>query len=266
METRLITLLTDFGHKVPFVGVMKGVICGINPNVRIIDLTHGIPPQDVMAGALALRHSVPFFPRGTIHVAVVDPGVGSHRRPLLIESDGCLFIGPDNGVLSLAFAEEAPTTTELSNETFHLKPTSTTFHGRDIFAPISAYLSLGIAPYHFGRKADDIQRLQWPQVIQAEDTIEGEVIYADGYGNLITNIQESDLMTLSTASVTVSLNGLTVNGLAPNYSSGAEGSYVALINSWGLLEISLFKGNAQLQSGVKIGGPVRIRRSQQQLT
>lgn len=266
MEPKLITLLTDFGYKDPFAGVMKGVICGINPDVRVIDLTHGIPPQDLMAGALVLRHSVPFFPRGTIHVAVVDPGVGSRRRPLLIESGGCFFIGPDNGILTLAFGEQEPNATELSNETFHLKPTSMTFHGRDIFAPTAAYLSLGIAPYHFGPKADDIQRLYWPQVVLAENTIEGEVIYADGFGNLITNIQESDLTTLSTASVTVSLNSLTLNGLAPNYSSGTEGGYVALINSWGLLEISLYKGNAQLQSGVKIGDPVKIRRSQQRLT
>lgn len=261
METRLITLVTDFGYKDPFVGVMKAVIWGINPDVRIVDLTHGVPAQDLMAGALALRHTVSYFRRGTIHVAVVDPGVGSRRRPLLIEADGCFFIGPDNGILSLAFEEKEPKIVELSNEAYHLKPTSTTFHGRDIFAPIAAYLSLGIPPDDFGPRVGELERLRWPEITQTEDAIEGKVIYTDGYGNLITNISASDLAALSPATCRVSLNSITVNGLSSTYASASEGNYVALINSWGLLEISVYKGNAQLQSGAMIGDPVKIRRS-----
>jgi len=141
----LITLTTDFGHRDPFVGIMKGVIAGINPKAQVIDLTHGIPPQDVMAAALALRHSVAYFPRDSIHVVVVDPGVGGSRRPLLIESAGNYFIGPDNGVLSLATAAaESLQVFELSNPDYRLEPTSATFHGRDIFAPAAAHLSLGV--------------------------------------------------------------------------------------------------------------------------
>ena len=264
METKLITLITDFGHKDPFVGIMKGVIFGINPNARTIDLSHEIPPQDLMAGALALRYSAPFFPRGTIHVAVVDPGVGSKRRPLLIESEGCFFIGPDNGVLSLALeGKETSQTIELSNEIYHLKPTSATFHGRDIFAPIAGYLSLGIPPQDLGARVKGFERLPWPEVIKTEQLIQGEVVYIDGFGNLITNVDGRDLRRLQGENLTVSLGPLTIQGLAPNYTSGEEGGYVALINSWGLLEISLFKENAHLRSGAKIADRVQIRGGQE---
>jgi S-adenosylmethionine hydrolase len=137
----VITLTTDFGLQDSFVGIMKGVIAGINPQAEPIDLTHGIPPQDVLAGALTLRHAVRYFPTGTIHVAVVDPGVGGARRPLLIECNGNFFIGPDNGLLSLALENRDPARiVELTNPAYHLHPTSRTFHGRDIFAPVAAHV------------------------------------------------------------------------------------------------------------------------------
>ena len=164
MERKLITLTTDFGYKDPFVGIMKGVLVGINPDCRIIDLSHEVPPQDPMAGALVLRCSAPYFPKGTIHVVVVDPGVGTNRRPLLIESEGHFFIGPDNGVLSFALeGKEVGQIIELSNGIYHLKPTSTTFHGRDIFAPVAAYLSLGIPAQDFGTRVKDFTRLLGPK-------------------------------------------------------------------------------------------------------
>lgn len=260
VDTKLITLITDFGHKDPFAGIMKAVILGINPDVRIIDLSHDIPPQDVMAGALVLRHSAPFFPPATIHVAVVDPGVGSRRRALLIESGGCFFIGPDNGILSLALEGEKPRqTVELSNEIYHLRPTSATFHGRDIFAPVAGYLSLGIPPQDFGARVDGFERLAWPEVIKGDHSIQGEIIYIDGFGNLITNIHEHHLKGLRPETLTVSLGDVTVRGLARNYTNGAESSYAASINSWGLVEISSFKGNAQLGCGAKIGDRVGIQ-------
>src|SRR5215208_586879 len=147
----LITLSTDFGYIDPFVGIMKGVIYSTNPQAKIVDLTHGIAPQSVLAGALMLRHSVNYFPPGTIHVAVVDPEVGSTRKPLLIESNGSFFIGPDNGIWSLALAErDVARVIHLSNRNYHLKPTSATFHGRDIFAPVAAHLSLGTTAEAFG--------------------------------------------------------------------------------------------------------------------
>ncbi|MFQ5850634.1 MAG: S-adenosyl-l-methionine hydroxide adenosyltransferase family protein [Candidatus Binatia bacterium] len=260
METKFITLTTDFGHRDPFVGTMKGVILGVNPHVRIVDLTHGIPPQDLIAGALALRASVSFFPRGTIHVAVVDPGVGSERRPLVIESEQFLFVGPDNGIFSLALQGQAiKQAIELSNETYHLKPTSKTFHGRDIFAPVAAHLAQGVPPREMGRPAKELSKLPYPEVIKTEGVIQGVVMYVDGFGNLVTNIDEHDLKTIPPEDVVVSVGDLTIQGLAPTYSHAEQGGYIALINSSGLLEVSLFKGNAQACCGAKIGAQVRIR-------
>lgn len=263
MDAKLITLITDFGHKDPFVGIMKGVIFGINPNASTIDLSHGIPPQDLMAAALVLRYAAPFFPSGTIHIAVVDPDVGSKRRPLLIGSEGCCFIGPDNGILSLALeGKKVSRMIELSNQSYHLKPTSATFHGRDIFAPVAAYLSLGVPPQDFGEPVNDFARLAWPQVTKTKGALLGKVIYIDGFGNLITNIHDRDLSPFQAEKLTVSVAGVTIRGLAPHYSSGEEKSYAALINSWGLLEISSFKGNAQLLCGAKIGDKVFVRDDQ----
>jgi S-adenosylmethionine hydrolase len=259
MEPRLITLTTDFGHQDPFVGIMKGVIFGINPNARIVDLSHGIPPQDIRAGALALCHSAPFFPLGTIHVAVVDPGVGSERKPILIESEGSYFVGPDNGILSLAVeGKRVNWIVELSEETYHLKPKSATFHGRDIFAPVAAHLSLGIPASEFGEPAKDYVRLRLPEIVRTAGGIQGEIIYSDSFGNLVTNIRERDLQAIQPQNSSISLGSVTIHGLSPNYSTAAQNDYVAVINSWDLLEISCFMGNARQRSGANIGDRVEV--------
>jgi hypothetical protein len=263
MGAKLITLTTDFGYKDPFVGIMKGVIFRINPNAAVIDLSHGIPAQDPMAAALVLRHSAPFFPLGSIHVAVVDPGVGTQRRPLLVESEGNFFIGPDNGILSLAIKErEASHIIDLCNDRYHLKPTSATFHGRDIFAPVAAYLSLGIPAKDFGTTMKSIKKLHWPEVIKTAGGVRGQVVYIDQFGNLITNVHARDLESLRSETITVSIGELALHRLSPNYASGDNKGYVALINSWGLLEISLFKGNAQQSCGVKLGDRIQIQGGQ----
>jgi len=263
MEAKLITLTTDFGHKDPFVGIMKGVIHGINPDARVIDLSHGIAPQNVMEAALVLQSAAPFFPEGTIHVAVVDPGVGTERRPLLMEAEGCFFIGPDNGIFSLVLEGKQPSPiVELSNAAYHLTPTSATFHGRDIFAPIAGYLSLGIPPRDLGSPVEDFIRLAWPDAVKTDRAVQGEIVYIDAFGNLITNIREHDLRGLQANSLTVAVSNIRVRGLAHNYTNGAEMEYVALINSMGLLEISLFKRNAHLQSGIQIGDKVEVREGQ----
>ncbi|MBI2360764.1 MAG: SAM-dependent chlorinase/fluorinase [Deltaproteobacteria bacterium] len=260
MEAKVITLLSDFGYKDPFVGVMKGVIFGINPDARVIDLSHGIRPQDVMAGALALRHSAPYFPPGAIHVAVVDPGVGTERRPLLIEAEDRFFIGPDNGLLSLALEGKSPRRIiEVANAAYHLKPTSATFHGRDIFAPVAAHLSLGILPTDLGPARGDFHRLPWPKLKTTGLAIQGEIIYIDGFGNLVTNIEEQALKRLCAEKLILSVGSLSIRGLAANYSSADERGYVALVNSWGLLEIALYKGHAQRSCGAKIGDKVHIQ-------
>src|ERR1051325_7049881 len=168
MENRLITLTTDFGYDDPFVGIMKGVILSIDAGARIVDLTHGVEPQDIRGAALALNFACPFFPPGTIHVAVVDPGVGSGRRPILIECDDAFFIGPDNGVLSLAAERKKVTrVVELANQRYYLQPISSTFHGRDIFAPAAAHLASGVAIGDFGPALERWTRLEWPEIAKS---------------------------------------------------------------------------------------------------
>jgi hypothetical protein len=255
----LITLTTDFGYDDPYVGIMKGVILGIDPQARIVDLSHGVPAQDIMAAALLLRHSLPYFPRRTIHIAVVDPGVGSARRPLLVEADGHHLLGPDNGVLSLALDQRRPTRIiDLSNPNYYLRPTSATFHGRDIFAPVAAYLSLGIAPEAFGQIIRDWVELPWPAILRTETTIEGEIVYIDGFGNLFTNIRAHDLEELSGRPLSITVRDLSIPGLASNYAAVEPGKYVALINSWGLLEIAIYKESAKRRSGAIVGDKVKV--------
>jgi len=255
----LITLTTDFGSSDPFVGIMKGVIAGINPNARVIDLCHAVPPHNVLLGALMLRHSVSYFPRGTIHVAVVDPGVGGARGPLLIESDGSYFVGPDNGVLSLALADKQPARiVHLSNPSYHLQPVSATFHGRDIFAPVAAYLALGVAAPAFGESVADFARLKLPKVGRNARGLSGEVLYIDHFGNLFTNICERDLTGRTGDQPVVSVGGVAIRGLASNYAAAVEGEFVALINSWGVLEIAAYKDSAERRAAAKIGDKVEL--------
>jgi S-adenosylmethionine hydrolase len=256
MGPRLITLTTDFGYSDPFVGTMKGVIGGINPEARIVDLTHAIPPQNVAAGALVLRYAAPFFPDGTIHVAVVDPGVGSERRPLLIETDRAWFVGPDNGLLSLA-AKKVRRVFELNNDTYHLRPTSRTFHGRDIFAPIAAYLALGLPADAFGTQVDQFVQLDLPQARIEEGAVRGEIVYIDHFGNLITNISAQQLGDLRAERLAIRLRDLEIEGLSEHYAARTEGP-LALINSWGMLEIAVFRASAAALSGATVGDPVEV--------
>jgi hypothetical protein len=239
---------------------MKGIIAGINAEARVIDLSHGVAPQDIMGAALILRHSVDHFPHGSIHVAVVDPGVGSVRRPILIEASGDYFIGPDNGVLSLSLAHRKPLQIiHLSNADYHRRPVSATFHGRDIFAPVAAHLSLGLNPAELGVSLQDFGRIAWPEVQKSPGTVQGEIVYIDTFGNLCTNVSENDLSGLADAKLAVSLGDVLIHGLAPNYAAAGTGNYVALINSWGLLEIAIYQGNAQRRCGARAGDKIQIR-------
>ena len=260
MCSMMITLTTDFGYRDPFVGIMKGVIAGINPLARIIDLSHGIGPQDIMGAALILRHSVNFFPRGSIHVVVVDPGVGSLRRPLLIEAGGNYLIGPDNGVLSLSLGEEQPPKIiHLSNPEYHRRPVSNTFHGRDIFAPVAAYLSTGVDYCVFGDAVETLTRINWPGIARTASGIQGEIVYIDGFGNLCTNVTEQDLKAFPDGGFAIGIADVAIHGLAANYVAGGAAGYAALINSWGLLEIAVYRGSAQRACGARIGDKIVIR-------
>lgn len=255
----MITLTTDFGYTDPFVGMMKGVILDINPDAQIVDLCHGVAPQNILAGALVLRHSLPYFRRGAIHVAVVDPGVGGQRRPILIEAAGHYFVGPDNGVFALALEGKNPTCIiHLSNSRYHLTPTSATFHGRDIFAPVAAYLSLGLPPPAFGEQLTVLQRASCPGVVKDGRRLIGEVIYVDRFGNLFTNITERDLAELSSVRPTIRIGTTSIPGLVQNYASGEKGGLMAIVNSWGLVEIAVYEGSAQARIRARIGQRIEV--------
>ena len=254
----LITLTTDFGYRDSFAGIMKGVIKRINPDVQVIDLTHGVPPQDIMAAALTLRHSVPYFSDGAIHVVVIDPGVGGTRRPVLIECGGNYFIGPDNGVLSLAVRNKQKLVIEPTNSEYFLRPTGSTFHGRDIFAPVAAHLSRGVPLRAFGGLSPSIIELQVPEVVREQNVLRGEIIYIDGYGNLFTNIDERDLATLPRNQIQISVGSTSIGNLKASYDSVEVGQLTAVINSWGVLEIAQYNGNAQQSCGAKVGDRVVV--------
>jgi len=254
----LVTLTTDFGYRDSFVGIMKGVINRINPAAQVIDLTHGIAPQDIMAAALTLRHSVNFFSEGTIHVVVVDPGVGGSRRPLLIECAGNYFIGPDNGVLSLAVIDKPKQIVELTNPEYHLQPTGTTFHGRDIFAPVAAHLSRGVPIHSFGAESSTLIELRVPEAVRDETGLAGEIIYIDGYGNLFTNIYQHDLAGLRCANINVAVGSVRIENLVSSYDSVKSHELAAVMNSWGILEIAEYNGNAQQKCNVKVGDKVTV--------
>ena len=254
----IITLTTDFGTSDPFVGIMKGVIASRAPLARVIDVTHGVPPQCILAGALILRAAVPYFPPGTIHVAVIDPGVGSGRRPLCIEAAGSVLVGPDNGLLSLA----APAATlrrivHVTDERVFLSPRST-FDGRDVFAPVAAALATGTVPAALGVEVDTMERLSLPPVETDAGTVRGRVLYVDHFGNLITNVPGEELERFRGRSLSLSIRGASVPGLAPAYSSVARGEPVALVNSWGLVEIAVRDGSAGATLGAGEGDPVVI--------
>ena len=258
-RSSLITLLTDFGSRDAFVGIMKGVMLGINPSASFVDLSHDIPPQDILAGALALRSAAPFFPPGAIHVAVIDPGVGSTRRALLVETPTAFFIGPDNGLLSLAAPPSAVTRRiHLTNEEYFFLPRSRTFHGRDVFAPVAAHLSRGVSPKHFGKSTPTMKQLTLPRVTSRANSLAGNVIYIDHFGNAITNITEDDLRPFSIETLLVSMNTVQIRGLVPSYAAVKIGAPAAVINSWGLLEIAVRNGSAAQRFHLRIGHPIDL--------
>lgn len=255
----IISLLTDFGAQDAFVGIMKGVILGINPSVSLVDLSHEVPPQGILAGALLLRNAAPFFPPGTIHVAVVDPGVGSARRALLLETRNAFFIGPDNGLLSLAAPAETVTRmVHLTNAEYFLSPGSHTFHGRDVFAPVAAHLSLGVAPERFGPLVTDMERLTLPPAARGAAGLNGSVMYIDRFGNVVTNLTEADLRPFPKESLLVSIGPVRVHGVVATYAAVEVGALAALINSWGMLEIAVRNGSAAQQLGAQFGQPVQV--------
>jgi S-adenosylmethionine hydrolase len=247
MEKPIITLTTDFGLEDPFVGVMKGAILGIAPEVQIVDITHSIPSHNILQASLVLRNSYCFFPKGTVHVVVVDPGVGSSRRPILVVTKRYYFIGPDNGVLSLACElEDWVQVFHLTSRKHFLNPVSNTFHGRDIFSPVAAWLSRGTAPDLLGERVSSLVKLDFPSVRRNGNTLHATVLYADKFGNLVTNISAQDLSGPDKDSLpfVIQLGDKIISQLRPSYAGAGPGEIFSIWGSSGLLEISMNQASA----------------------
>ncbi len=252
----IITLLTDFGEINGFVGTMKGVILSINPEAKIVDISHEIPAQDVEAGAFILNNCYRYFPMGTIHVAVVDPGVGSHRKVIAVFSEDYFFIVPDNQVLKYIFhTHETLTVVEVLNKQYFLNDVSRTFHGRDIFAPIAAHLSNGLNIEQFGPIINDYNRgeIDWPAVNNS--SLIGKIVYVDKFGNLISNIAEN---LISKPIASIKIGSIIINQLSNSYTEVDIGHPLAIIGSSGYLEIAVRNGNAQKQLSIYRGDIVQI--------
>ncbi len=256
---QLITLTTDFGVQDWFVGTMKGVILSLAPRATIVDLTHEIPPGDIGCGAFALAVSCRFFPKGTVHLAVVDPGVGSARGAIAVQTADYFFVGPDNGVLSWALArEKIKFICRLTNEKFFLRPVSQTFHGRDIFAPAAAHLCRGVSPARLGPAQNDFVRRPWPQPVVRRDGLLGEVVYIDHFGNAITNLEISQLEPADAGEI-IWDGGRRRCPVKAFYQAVPAGQAVAVRGSSGFLEIAVNGGSAAQRFNLNIGRRVRLR-------
>lgn len=261
---QIITLLTDFGIADIFVGSMKGVILGINPQSQVVDLSHEVPPHDIRAGAFLLHSAVRYFPPGTIHVAVVDPGVGSERRPLLVFTAEQYFLAPDNGLLSYVLdLEPEAEIRELTAKQYFLGSIGSTFHGRDIFAPAAAWLSRGEPIESFGPLVETIVRFEVRRPILEAGKLIGEVQHIDRFGNLVTNIANENLRELAGLdfheAVHVRVGHTEVKGLHRCYADGAPGNLCGLINSDGWLELFCSQGRADNLAKAKMGERVEVR-------
>jgi len=257
----IITLTTDFGHKDPFVGIMKGVILSIQPSVRLVDLSHEIERHNVEEALYTVDYAHRYFPSGTIHVVVVDPGVGTWRRPLLVETESHIFLAPDNGILSFLF-DGNPTcmVRVIESDQYFRKPVSHTFHGRDIFAPIAAWLTKGVRPEEMGPEIKDYSRLNIPQLLISEQGIRGEVVHMDRFGNLITNVHKRHLDSLKgmRGKVLAESKGVHIRGLYTSYAENTTDQPGLIINSFDFLEIFCYKESAQEKTGLKKGDRIQV--------
>ncbi len=278
MAHPVVTLTTDFGARDGYVGAMKGVVLGISPGVTLIDISHEVPPQDIVHAAFVLRTAYRYFPPDGIHVCVVDPGVGTSRRPLLLETPAGRFVAPDNGVLTYALMDHRALADEggpgaqagfmeprsvpvpdscsayvLNREEFWLRPLSNTFHGRDIFAPVAAHLSLGVAAEELGDLVEEAVCLSVPEPEESEGLITGRIIHVDGYGNLVSNIPPG-MIVGDPAEVRV--GGRRISGLSGSFEGGRE--LLAIAGSHGYIEIAVENGSAAETLGIGLGARMTV--------
>ncbi len=260
MSSSIITLTTDFGVSSPYGAAMKGVMLAINPALQIVDITHAIPPQQIAQGAMALADTTLLFPAGTIHIAVVDPGVGSSRAIIYADIADQRFVCPDNGLLSRLADRQPPTKIiHITAEQYFRQPVAPTFHGRDIMAPVAARLSLGLDPDQLGPAHLELQKLDWPGATRMANRIEGKVVAVDSFGNLITDITRDMLADVPTdESVTVRCDEHETQCIFKTYADQPPMTLVALIGSNDQLEIAIVDDSAKIMLGVGVGAPVEV--------
>lgn len=259
LKRPIITLTSDFGYKDHYVSVMKAVILGILPEVRFIDISHDIEPQDIMAGAWVIKNAAFMYPPETIHLAVIDPGVGTSRKPIIARIKNQIFVGPDNGLFSLAAEGESYEVYELRNPEYRYEYLSNTFHGRDIFAPAAAHAGSGVELSQFGPTIDELTTYHWPKPISDAGGLQGWVVHIDYYGNLITNIPVS--MTgdfKDNQDFKIYIGNTILKNIVRTFDEVPDGDPAALIGSSGMLEIVINKGNAAQMLSVIKGAPVSI--------
>ena len=254
MRQPIVTLTTDFGLAGHFVAAMKGVILSIEPRARIVDISHEIAPYAISEAGFAVSQAYSYFPRGTIHVTVVDPGVGTSRRPLLVEAAGQYFVAPDNGLLSMIFSREKHKVRAVTASKFFLKPVSRTFHGRDVFAPVAAHLARGVAPPQFGNPISDYLRAGFGEPVQiGTRTWRGAVLAVDRFGNLITNFPAAQFPKL-----TLMAGKQRVTRRVDSYAEGAPGELIVVAGSSGTYEIACNQASAAQRTGCAAGAEIRL--------
>ena len=259
MPTPILTLTTDFGLSDHYVAAMKGVILGICPKAQIVDVTHDITPYEITEGAYTIAQAYRTFPKKTVHVVVVDPGVGTARRPILMEAAGQYFVGPDNGVLAMIYAREKHKIRLIASKQYFRRPVSQTFQGRDIFAPVAAHVAAGVLPSRIGKLIDDYLRPSYQKPVQTgKRTWNGQVLKADRFGNLVTNFHVEEFPGLDRRDFTFELGPHRVEALARNYAETGPGELFAIVGSSGYYEISTREASAARATGCAGGSPVEL--------
>ncbi len=264
MTNPIITLTSDYGTNDHLVGVLKGVILKINPEAQIVDITHQVAPFDLLDGALSIAAAYSYFPPRSIHVVIVDPGVGTERRPILVSGQNQYFIAPDNGVLSGIYEKEHPVVVRhITSEHYFLQPVSKTFHGRDIFVPVAAWLSKNWQPASMGEEITDFKKFAMPKPKEADGLLKGVVLKVDAFGNLMTNFRPEDLPAGALEKGTVKLQVGThpITKLVPTFAHGPASEPVAFIGSSGYVEIGVNKGSAARALGLNRGTPVLLTKT-----
>ncbi len=259
MAASPITLITDFGNRDGYVGAMKGVIFNIYPQAAIVDISHEVSPQNIDEAAFLVMTTYKYFPKGSIHVVVVDPGVGGERRIICASAFDYFFLAPDNGVLKFIFRKcNSATVYAVENASYFLPNVSRTFHGRDIFAPVAAHLARGVPIEEIGSPILDYQTGRLPSLDDRGDEVIGEIIYIDRFGNLISNIPFNKLARFDETQITVQIGATIIHKIVDSYFAGKIGEPIALIGSAGFLEIAVNSGHAQTKLRSTIGDEVRV--------